>query len=91
MTNTPRLPSLSQPVPLVTLLLPSFSVGQAQVTSSKATETKTATSAPPPSCDTSRENQRAYLVSVLELALLVSDEGFSFLDDDDAEIRPTNS
>jgi hypothetical protein len=66
-------------------------VGQAQVSGSKATESKTATSAPP-SCDTSRESQRAYLVSVMELALVISDEDFSFLDDDDdAEIRPTNS
>jgi hypothetical protein len=77
-------------MPLLMLLLPSFSVGQAQVTSLEATETKTATSAP--SCNTSREHRKAHLMLVVELALMISDEDFSFLgDDDDAEKCPTNS
>jgi hypothetical protein len=76
--NTPLLPSLSQPVPLVTLLLPSLS----QVTSLRATTTATSAYALP-SCDTSRENQSEYLKSVIERALKISAEDFSFLDDDE--------
>jgi hypothetical protein len=69
--STTLLPSLSlsQPVPLTTLLLPSPSLGQSQATSSRATRATTATS--------------AYVTSVIEYALEISAEDFSFPDGDE--------
>lgn len=81
--NAPELPSLSLPLPLplTTLLLPSLSLGQSQVTSARATAATTTNARAPLSRDTSRENRRAYLRSAIELALAISAEDFSFLDD----------